>query len=230
MNRELLDKIIEEFIEFSLNEKEALYKILIILIFLLFIVRKNNKTTKISKTRKKQLNEAFEYIDTKLVHRNKYAIPEIVEKNLLQRGYNKTSISMLVADIMKHMGLPDKLPAITVYDVSGCNIESPGRCYMYGDGTSSLTFNLIPEYDIDIVASIVIHECMHHYLNVKRMVFKDKEKNEIVTDICAIYSGFGDILYKGYRARAVQYRKENKEHRLGYLSQSEIRYIMKKIG
>ena len=36
---------------------------------------------------------------------------------------------------------------------------------MYGDGQSTITINLLPEYDLDIVAAIVIHECMHHYLN-----------------------------------------------------------------
>ena len=56
MDTQIIDKIIESFIEFSLNEREALYKILIILIFLLFLVRKNNGEIITSNLRKTQIN------------------------------------------------------------------------------------------------------------------------------------------------------------------------------
>ena len=127
------------------------------------------------------------------------------------------------------MGLPNTLPGINVYNVSSCESAEPGRCYMYGDGQSTITINLIPEYDLDTVAAIVIHECMHHYLNVRKMRFKDQFENEILTDTCAIYCGFGEIMYKGYGPRSIYYKGQRKLQKHGYLSQNEIKYIMRKV-
>ena len=229
MSEQIIEQLINQFIEFSLEKREVLPKILLILIFLLFLVRKNRKEGISLNVRKAKIDKALDYLSDKVSYRGEYTIPKEVEKKLYQNNFNRASILMLVASIMKHMGLPNTIPGINVYNVSNCGDVEPGRCYMYGDGQSTITINLLPEYDVNTVAAIVIHECMHHYLNVRRMKFKDKLENEILTDTCAIYSGFGEIIYEGYKTRAIYYKGENKLRSMGYLTQSEIRYIMRKL-
>ena len=225
MINQILEQLFEQFMTFSIEKREELPKILVILIFLLFLVRRNNKKTKISNRRKKRIENAFNIIDEKINFRKEYTISEEIKKELYRKSYNKESILVLVTSIMEHLGLPDALPIIKVYNVSGCGDVEPGRCYIYGDQQSGITINLLPEYNLDTVASIVIHECMKHYLNVKKIRFKDESKNELLPDICAIYCGFGGIMYRGYAAIT----KQNKLHEIGYLTQSEIRYIMRKL-
>jgi len=221
----IIEQLVEQFINFSLEKREVLPKILVILIFLLIIVRKHNRKTKISGRRKARLENAFNIINEKISFRKEYIISEEIKKELYRNSYNKASILVLISSIMEHLGLPDALPVVKVYNVSGCGDVEPGRCYIYGDKQSGITINLLPEYNLNTVASIVIHECMKHYLNIKRIRFKDESKNELLTDICAIYCGFGGIMYQGYAAIT----KQSKLHEVGYLTQSEIRYIMKKI-
>ena len=127
------------------------------------------------------------------------------------------------------LGEYDALPNLSQKVSTQCESAEPGRCYMFGDGQSTITINLIPEYDLDTVAAIVIHECMHHYLNVRKMRFKDQFENEILTDTCAIYCGFGEIMYKGYGPRSIYYKGQRKLQKHGYLSQNEIKYIMRKV-
>lgn len=229
MNTQIIDKIIESFIEFSLTEREALYKILIILIFLLFLVRKNNGEIVTSNLRKTQINKALETLCKKVNYRGEYKIPKEIEKKLYQNNFNKASILMLVASIMKHLGYPNTIPGLTINKVSNDEDVKPGFCNTYPGGQSNITINILPEYDLEVIAAIIIHECMHHYLNIKRIKFEDRIENEILTDTCAIYCGFGKYMYEGYKTRARQYKFENKLHKVGYLTQNEIRYIMRKL-
>lgn len=229
MSTQILDKIIESFIEFSLTEREALYKILIILIFLLFLVRKNNGEIITSNLRKTQINKALETLCKKVNYRGEYKIPKEIEKKLYQNNFNKASILMLVASIMKHLGYPNTIPGLTINKVSNDEDVKPGFCNTYPGGQSNITINILPEYDLEVIAAIIIHECMHHYLNIKRIKFEDRIENEILTDTCAIYCGFGKYMYEGYKTRARQYKFENKLHKVGYLTQNEIRYIMRKL-
>ena len=229
MNEQMMEQIFNQLMTLGIEESEELLKALVILVFLLFLIRKNRGETIALNVRKAQINKALDYLSEKIPYRGKYTIPKEVERKLYQNNYDRASILMLVASIMKHMGLPNTMPGLNVYNVSDCENTEPGRCYMYGDGQSTITLNLVPEYDIETVAAITIHECMHHYLNVRRIKFKDVFENEILTDTCAIYCGFGEIMYKGYGPRSVYYKGQRKLQKHGYLSQNEIKYIMQKL-
>lgn len=225
----IIEQLIEQFINFSLEKREVLPKILVILVFLLVLIRKNRRETIILNLRKAQINKALDVLYKKIKLKGEYVIPKEIEKKLYQNDFNRASIIMLVGNIMKHLGLPNAMPGIAVYDASDNRDAKPGHCNTYPDGQSNITINLLPEYDLDVVAAIVIHECMHHYLNIRRIRFTDRIENEILTDTCAVYCGFGRYMYRGYRTRARQYKHENKLHKVGYLTQNEIKYIMRKL-
>ena len=180
--------------------------------------------------RKTQINKALEILCKKVNYRGEYKIPKEIENKLYKNNFDRNSIVMLVASIMKHLGLPNAMPGIKVNHVDKGEDIKPGTCNLYPDGQSNITINIQPDYDLNIIAATVIHECMHHYLNIRRINFKDRIENEILTDTCAIYCGFEEYMYKGYRTRARKYKYENRLHKIGYLTQAEIKYIMKKLS
>ena len=75
---------------------------------------------------------------------------------------------------------------------------------------------------------------MHHFLNKKGIIFKDRMQNEFITEMAVIYLGFAKYLLKGYKEkRHVIYESEN--HRLvdsnkvGYLGYKDVKYAIKYI-
>ena len=229
MNKQLLNEIIKSYIEFSLTEREALYKILIILIFLLILIRRHNREILALNLRKTQINKALETLCKKVNYKGEYKLPKEIENKLNKNNFDRNSIIMFVANIMKHLGLPNAIPGIKVNYVNKGEDIKPGTCNLYPDGQSNITINIQPDYNLNIIAATVIHECMHHYLNIKRISFKDRIENEILTDTCAIYCGFGKYMYEGYIIRTKKYKYENKLHKIGYLTQAEIKYIIRKL-
>ena len=229
MNEQMIDQLFEQFMYFSINKREELLKALVILVFLLFLIRKNRGETIALNLRKEQINKALDILNKKIKYKREYTIPKEIEKKLYQNNFNRPSIIMLVGNIMKHLGLPNAMPGITVNKVSNSEDVKPGFCNTYPGGQSNITINILSEYDLEVIAAIIIHECMHHYLNIKKIKFEDRIENEILTDTCAVYCGFGKYMYEGYKTRAKQYKFENKLQKVGYLTLGEIKYIMKKL-
>jgi hypothetical protein len=53
------------------------------------------------------------------------------------------------------------------------------------------------QYRFDNLAAIMAHECTHNYIAIHKIALNQIE-NEILTDILAIYLGFGFLLLRGY--------------------------------
>lgn len=229
MNKEIINELLNQFIIFSLERREDLFKILIILLFLLFLIRRSRGAGAF-RIRKKEIDQALNTLSKKIKYKGEYHIPKEIENKLYQNNFDKSSIIILVANIMKHLGKPNSMPGIILHNTAGNREEKPGYCTSYPDGYSNITINILPEYDLNVIAAIIIHECMHHYLNIKRIKFTDRIENEILTDTCAVYCGFGEYMYHGYKTRAKQYKNEYKLQKVGYLTQNEIRYAMRKCG
>lgn len=210
-----------------MNEK--IIKIIIIIIFIIFLIHKSQKDIFNGKIRKKEIAKALEILNRKIKRKNEYIIPKEIEKKLYKNNFDKTSILILIANIMKHLGHPNAIPGIRINHISNDKDLKPGYCETYPGGQANITINILQEYDLNIIAAIVMHECMHHYLNIKRIKFEDRIENEILTDTTAVYCGFGEYMYKGYKTRAKTYKYENKLQKVGYLTQKEIRYIIKRL-
>ena len=101
MSTQILDKIIESFIEFSLTEREALYKILIILIFLLILVRRHNGEMFALNLRKAQINKALEILCKKVNYRGEYKIPKEIENKLYKNNFDRNSIKLITILILQ---------------------------------------------------------------------------------------------------------------------------------
>ncbi len=68
----------------------------------------------------------------------------------------------------------------------------------------------------NIIFSVLIHECMHHFLIMSGIGFKDSHKNEVLTDTATLYLGFSEYMKRGQIG-------------VGYLSYRELLYAEKLI-
>jgi hypothetical protein len=73
--------------------------------------------------------------------------------------------------------------------------------------------------------AILAHEMTHAYLFHHGVFLEDELENEILTDIAAIYLGFGNLIFAGYHSYFVGLDKKNKGKRIDNYTQSEIGYI-----
>ena len=70
------------------------------------------------------------------------------------------------------------------------------------------------ENEVQLYATLA-HEISHHYLFSKNIYLQNSDKNEFLTELCAIYLGFGYLLLEGYRYKR---EKNNRIKKVGYIS------------
>lgn len=73
------------------------------------------------------------------------------------------------------------------------------------------------------------HEISHLFLSVNNLNYSDTYRNEILTDVCAIYLGFGYFLLYGYEEKTIELLFSSLKNKLGYISKNDVEYISKKI-
>lgn len=82
---------------------------------------------------------------------------------------------------------------------------------------------------LESIVSILAHEISHYLLYLRNIKIEDTAKNEILTDVCAVYLGFGKYMLEGYKKN--EYTKGDKTitSKIGYITVEDIKYIMSKI-
>lgn len=64
-----------------------------------------------------------------------------------------------------------------------------------------------------ILGAILAHEITHHVLYERRLLYKDKDENEKLTDIAAVFFGLGKLLLNGY---------SKEKYKIGYVSYEKL--------
>jgi hypothetical protein len=114
---------------------------------------------------------------------------------------------------------------------------SAGRYVRSGFSHNKIHITLKPEYSLYEIVAIVCHECTHHFLFSRNIRIEPEDENEKLTDIAAVYLGFGKYLSYGYKPteRIVGEKIEGgvrtiqKEiSHLGYIDLAQIKYLQKR--
>ncbi len=88
--------------------------------------------------------------------------------------------------------------------------------YMNSEGTGKIRIRIGKDASPNIVFSVLIHECMHHFLTTSGIGFENSHKNEVLTDTAALYLGFSEYMKRGQIG-------------VGYLGYRELLYAEKLI-
>jgi hypothetical protein len=168
-----------------------------------------------------------------------YTVSTEIANKLIASKYDENSISLLIKEMIEHLQLPYQIISVIVRmdnkassELKGETISAAGK-YIHTQVFHVIEVNLRKHYDFNRVVAIVCHEITHHYLFSKKVFLKETSENELLTDIGAIYLGFGNYLLRGYqpyenREITAGGERMHCEH-LGYISPWQISYVMKRI-
>ena len=88
------------------------------------------------------------------------------------------------------------------------------------DGHKNVIIRISDKYKNNIkpVRAILAHEVCHKYLQTHNIYYpKITKLNEVYTDLCTIYVGFGDLIVEGYNT-VTKTDKDSVENILGYIT------------
>lgn len=114
----------------------------------------------------------------------------------------------------KHLLLKKPIKVITLANVGAGKYERIGNM-------STIYVNKdLTKQNIKQKLAILAHEMAHYFLDVKQIKFSETNKNELLTEICTIYIGFGLILLNGYKFNLDA--KNNGYSKVGYVDEKVI--------
>lgn len=188
--------------------------------------------TKEKSVSKYELDFLLDMLHTKLGRKNmgSFRLRDHIKWEAINSQFNQKAMHNLVTIIMRYLGLPPVRYWVfvnTVKDSDDIDKADPAGKYtlsIYNE--VEIHVNLRPYYSYDEIMAILCHECTHHYLNYRNIRMGSDRSNERLTDVAAVYLGFGHYLANGYKEKVI--RTTSKGHlttKLGYLNEAEIEYI-----
>ncbi len=116
-----------------------------------------------------------------------------------------------VADIMcKHLKMTKPIKVMTLSNIDAGKYESIDgmKCIYVNEGLETQNF----EQKVAVLA----HEISHYFLDSHHIYFQDMDKNELLTEINAVYVGFGLLLLDGYEV--MDNPEVNMASKVGYVN------------
>ena len=126
---------------------------------------------------------------------------------------NDNNLTAMAYDILNHCRKESW--NIRVSSVDNLGKHTAGQYRKSGE-SGEILIRVGDDGSRNIVFSVLIHECMHHFLSMNEIGFRDSYKNEVLTDTAALYLGFSEYMNRGQIG-------------VGYLSYSELIYAQKLI-
>lgn len=168
-----------------------------------------------------------------------YEMSPFVKMRLQDIWTDETVIHELVLDIMKHLGMPADSVKVHVTFIPDELVQETVGNFEEGASHNEIWISIKRRYSLENILSIVCHECSHHVLYSHDLEFADPTENEILTDVAAMYFGFGAYMLEGYQPSTVKtsYLDENGKKmqkltyiKVGYLDTKQLKFIQQRIN
>lgn len=153
-----------------------------------------------------------------------YIMPEELERGLVEDLHNRELLRELLRSITVYMGIEGDLIQLRFQDDD--TLDYAGKISAGGIATT-INLQLHEYYNLDVITAILAHEVMHLYLYYNGISFSDTLMNEVLTDTAAVYFGFGEYLYRGYRMLEVNLGSSY--HKVGYINPEDVQFIQREI-
>ncbi len=155
----------------------------------------------------------------------RYHRPEELERALLSDLHNKVLLKELLCDIAAHVGIDGSYINLQFQD--DLTKEYAGNIATNGAWTT-IHLQLHSFYTLDVITAVLAHEVMHLYLYYQGIHKQDTLDNEVLTDTAAVYFGYGEYLYQGYKI--IETNLGFSYHKVGYIRPEDVAFIMEKTG
>lgn len=153
-----------------------------------------------------------------------YIMPEELCQGLLSDLHDHELLRQLLSSITAHMGIDGGLIKLRFQDDAA--LEYAGQISTKGACTT-IHLQLHEYYNLDVITAVLAHEAMHLYLYYNGIYFSDTLSNEVLTDTAAVYFGFGEYLYRGYKI--IEVNLGFSYHKVGYIRPEDVQFIQNEI-
>ncbi len=145
--------------------------------------------------------------------RNNYQLTRKILNIRYKEGEHLQSKLQQVADLMcQHLLITRPIKVITMRNIDAGKFEIIDNlvCIYVNDDMIDQNF--------DQKVAILAHEMSHYYLMKQHGIVKPKtEENELLTEVNAVYVGFGFLLLRGYKENRQQEGNKIKTTKVGYV-------------
>lgn len=211
-----------------------------------------------------RMDEMIDFIHSVLLRKGmdfdgSYIIPENIISEVTKSGFEQKAVQKLARDMLRFIKTPENVvvhihneyenfywnvkgSSFVTYDSTRqderAKIDGNKPGYYYSCGTGNREIHLFKKhnYTVQHILAILAHEISHHFLNTHSISMEPEEKNEVLTDVTAIYLGFGQLLLEGYKPvkwitdelfdSSVNSYTVN-SYRIGYITTNDIAYGIK---
>lgn len=153
-----------------------------------------------------------------------YQMPEDLRQKLLADLHAPDLLKELLCDIAAHVGIDGSYINLQFQD--DYTKEYAGTINTNGAWTT-IHLQLHSFYTLDVITAVLSHEVMHLYLYYHGIGKQDTLENEILTDTAAVYFGYGEYLYRGYKV--IETNLGLSYHKVGYIRPEDVAFIEEKI-
>ena len=153
-----------------------------------------------------------------------YVMPTELEERLLLNLHDPELLKQLLCSIAEHMGIDGSYIRLQFQD--DATLDYAGNITTNGAFTT-INLQIHAYYNLDVITAILSHEVMHLYLYYNGIRFSDTLSNEVLTDTAAVYFGFGEYLYRGYKV--IETQLGFSYHKVGYIRPEDVRFLREEI-
>ena len=162
--------------------------------------------------------------------KNKYELNTYLAQKLKYSKFDDKILKELLHDILNYMQIDYSEITFDIRRTSSRTRTSIAGSY--NNESKKITLEITTYSNLDRVISTLAHECTHHLLLGNKIELKNRNDNEILTDITAIYLGFGDYFYRAYKdeSRIIydgEYTELIDRHKLGYIGYGDVKYVQR---
>lgn len=153
-----------------------------------------------------------------------YQLPTDLKQRLLADLHNEALLKELLCDIAAHVGIDGTYIKLQFQD--DYTKEYAGNISTNGAFTT-VNLQLHSYYNLDVITAVLAHEVMHLYLYYQGISKQDTLNNEVLTDTAAVYYGYGQYLYEGYKV--IETNLGLSYHKVGYIRPEDVLFIREKL-
>lgn len=169
--------------------------------------------------------------EKKYGERTLYVMPEEIDREIKCFGYSDRGFQHLADNIASHTRVSCPVKICVRLDVfqpkERGETETAGLYRVACNGAiRTITIEKKMNFKVEHILAILAHETTHNFLFSYHLRGKDELKNEILTDVTAIFLGFGKWIVDGYASINSATMFHDYQSSLGYIGVEDAIYVL----
>jgi len=188
----------------------------------------------------KKIQNNIEFLKNQLpskpvIFNDVYRLPANLRDFVISSHYSQESIQEIANHMNFFLGIANPIKVIINFEgfnfMMGTEVhfntaDRVGLYKVYSGNRREIHLTKKFKFDLKHILAILAHESTHNYLDYYRIKKNSVYENEILTDIAAVYIGFGNLLLKGYQPIEYTVLTGKEFTQIGYIKPKDIMKAM----